>query len=131
MKLLKFIPQGNIAVGELDDKTQVRISAKTEQEALAALTEYQARVDAAAAEQAAIDAQKKAEKEAEKESATLKQLQTKAEKSWPDVEAYLNAVKYATNCVLYDQIVKALKKMDGHGKPGGVISTDDSIDKVK
>ena len=101
MRLLKWIPEAGIAIGELDEGTQVRLTAATEAEALAIVKVEQDKKSA-----------KQAEKAAEKADQSLEKLAKKAAAVLPDVLAYLAAARFRATVAFADALQDALNRLE-------------------
>lgn len=104
MKVVKHIPEAQLAIIELDDGTRLTISADSlpAAESIAAATD--AKVKAKKAEKDAAKAQEKAD-------AALDKLAKKAAKAVPDILAHLNAIQFRDNAPYLPDLQAAIERL--------------------
>lgn len=104
MKVVKHIPEAQLAIIELDDGTRLTISA----DSLAAAEQIATATD----EKRKLEkAQKDAEKEADKADKELAKLAEKAEKAVPAVLAHLAAIRHRDNASYLPDLQAAIERL--------------------
>lgn len=104
MKIIKHIPEAQIAVVELDDGTRLTISA----DSLAAAEQIALSTD----EKRKLEkAEKDAAKAQEKADAALDKLAKKAAKAVPDILAHLNAIQFRDNASYLPDLQAAIERL--------------------
>lgn len=104
MKIIKHIPEAQIAVAELDDGTRLTISA----DSLAAAEQIARSTDE---KRKAEKAEKKAEKEADKADKELAKLAKEAEKAVPAVLAHLAAIRHRDSASYLPDLKSAVERL--------------------
>lgn len=104
MKIIKHIPEAQLAVAELDDGTRLTISA----DSLAAAEQIARSTD----EKRKLEkAEKDAAKAAEKAKAAIDKLAKHAEKAVPDILAHLNAIQFRDNASYLPDLQAAIERL--------------------
>ena len=104
MKIIKHIPEAQLAVAELDDGTRLTISA----DSLAAAEQIALSTDA---KMKAKKAEKDAAKAQEKADAALDKLAKKAAKAVPDILAHLNAIRHRDSAEYLPDLQAAIERL--------------------
>ena len=100
MKIIKHIPEAQLAVAELDDGTSLTISA----DSLAAAEQIARSTD----EKRKLE---KAEKEADKADKELAKLAKEAEKAVPAVLAHLAAIRHRDSAAYLPDLLAAVERL--------------------
>ena len=104
MKIIKHIPEAQIAVAELDDGTRLTISADSlaTAEKIARATDEKRKAE---------KAEKEAEKEADKADKELAKLAKEAEKAVPAVLAHLAAIRHRDSAAYLPDLLAAAERL--------------------
>ena len=104
MKIIKHIPEAQLAVAELDDGTRLTISADSlaAAEQIARYTDEKRKLE---------KAEKEAEKDAEKADKELVKLAEKAEKAVPAVLAHLAAIRHRDSAAYLPDLLAAAERL--------------------
>ena len=108
MKIIKHIPEAQLAVAELDDGTRLTISADSlaAAEQIARSTDEKRKL-----EKAEKKAEKEAEKEADKADKELAKLAKEAEKAVPAVLAHLAAIRHRDSAAYLPDLLAAVERL--------------------
>lgn len=104
MKIIKHIPEAQLAILELDDGTRLTISADSLPAAKSIAAATDAKVKAEKAEKDAAKAKEKAD-------AALDKLAKKAAKAVPDILAHLNAIQFRDNASYLPDLQAAIERL--------------------
>lgn len=104
MKIIKHIPEAQLAVAELEDGTRLTISA----DSLAAAEQIARSTD----EKIKLEkAEKDAAKAAEKANKAIDKLAKDAKKAVPDILAHLNAIQFRNNASYLPDLQAAIERL--------------------